>query len=110
MTLAVDMGMTQTEFDALELEYRKRRVRVEKRRVHNHVPKGWAVHKLELFNLTSHVFKTVDECTSGQWAYINMKEGGMNAQRYDVIAFEDPKDLTMFLMSYEPSDPIRRGL
>ena len=108
MTLAVDMGITAEQADWIRKEFQVIEDRIFERRVENDIPSSFTKHKLELFNSRTSVYLTVDQCTSGRWAYIKVREGGMNGQPYEVIAFEDPKDMTMFLMAYTPREPLRR--
>lgn len=74
--------------------------RIEKRRagrtymvgiqLHVEFPDGWVKHKVFPARWASMV-ETIDANTSGGWAY--------NAADSE-IAFEDPADLTMFLLVY----------
>ena len=79
--------------------------KLAERRIHNHIPKHFTVHRLELFNSRSCVMMAVDQSTSGRFAYEKLKmvdPNDFDIRDVDVIAFEDPADLTMFLMTYEP--------
>ena len=78
--------------------------KLDVRRRHNVIPRGYVTHILETFNSTSSVLMAVDQCTSGNFAYLQVTYDGF---KRDVIAFKDPADMTMFLMTYQPAKTFR---
>ena len=102
MTLAVDMGLTADDFDRLQKRARAVEKRIFERRVENDIPSFFTKHTLELWNARSKIYATIDQHTSGRWALLRIRLGQLNTSpNADVIAFEDPADMTMFLMAYE---------
>ena len=59
------------------------------------VPENWAKHVFGYRTSNSAIILTVDQCTSGRWAY---------SVRDDWIAFEDEADMTMFMLTYKTPD------
>ena len=59
------------------------------------VPREWAMHQFGYRTSNSAIILTVDQCTSGRWAY---------SVRDDWIAFEDEADMTMFMLTYKTPD------
>lgn len=73
--------------------------RLDERRIKNKIPDDFTVHELGAdgsFVSQVSVLMVVDRSTAGQFAFV-----GRN------IAFLNPRDLTMFLVAYIPSEPLR---
>ena len=94
--------LTPEQIESLQMHFVELRDRVDERRQHIGVgtPIGWTVHFFEAWSSNSAVLIAVDDHTSGKWGF-NEKD--------NVIAFEDPADLTMFLLGYQPPEPIYRS-
>jgi len=98
------LDITEDQAASIREYFQALNTKLDKRRRYNEVPRGFTSHVLETFNSTSSVLMAVDQCTSGRFAYVQVTyDGNMR----DVIAFEDPADMTMFLMTYQPTENFR---
>jgi dGTP triphosphohydrolase len=65
------------------------------------IPKHFTTQLLGTLHSKTSVLMTVDQCTSGRFAYMRVRYDDVWR---DVIAFEDPADMTMFQLAYDSSN------
>lgn len=96
--LANPLGLTRENADTIRAFLHKMEDDLDHRRVAaGEIPKHFTTHILETFNSKTAVLMTVDQCTSGKFAYMRVQYDDLWR---DVVAFEDAADMTMFQMAY----------
>ena len=87
------------EFTRLERYFDALNKRVGRRRVKNKIPENFTVFELGTdgsYISNTSVLLAVDQSTSGKFAFVKRE-----------IGFQTSADLTMFLITYVPSEPLR---
>ena len=85
-------NLTEEQVDFLRNEMNIVRTRVDLRRVDDgNVPPHFVFHAFRYRTSNTMILLTVDDCTSGRWAY-DVQD--------DVVYFEDEADMTMFMLAY----------
>lgn len=98
------LDITEDQAAQIREYFQALNTKLDARRVYDVIPRGFTTHILETFNSRTSVLMAVDQCTSGRFGYLQVTYDGV---KRDVIAFKDPADLTMFLMTYQPTTHFR---